>query len=680
MNNIYAKLAGTNIRNNRQLYLPYILSGITTVAMFYLMMFINNNPGIDKIPGASNLKMIMELGVGVITIFSYIFIFYTNSFISKRRKKEIGIYNILGMEKRHIGRVLALETVFVAVITILGGLAAGIVFSKLVLMLLYRILGFDETVMFYITGSGIRTTLIVFGILYVLTLIYNLMQITFAKPVELLRGGNVGEKEPKTKWLMAIAGAACIATAYYIAITTENPIKVLTLFFVAVLLVIAGTYFLFTAGSIVVLKMLRNNKNFYYNKKHFAAVSGMLYRMKQNAAGLASICILSTMVLVMLSTTVSMFAGVQDELAARFPQEITLYSTYDQVSEGKDDVTDLVKQTIADQGRTIENECSYRYLLLLLTQNDTSFEAASQDTWNSDLTMVNVITRDDLIAMDDRFTEENTSLPQSGTVSVYGSKAYDADSITILGKEFQVGESRVFTTDKDMYASLGFNDDYYVVVDSLDTLKDIFALANTDDRITSYRGVSGYDIDGTTAEKTACADAVNQVIQSANEKAGLNKEDTVTNGLTSRYMESRSANENEFYSLYGGLFFLGVFLGIMFLMVTVMIIFYKQISEGYDDKQRYEIMEKVGMSNEEVKTSIQSQIRMVFFLPIVTAAIHVAAAFPMINRLLMLLNLTNTRLFVICLIITILIFTLIYYIVFKLTSRSYYKIVGNQVR
>lgn len=680
MNNIYAKLAGTNIRNNRQLYLPYILSGIMTVAMFYLMMFINNNPGIDKIPGARNLKMIMELGVGVIAIFSYIFIFYTNSFISKRRKKEIGIYNILGMEKRHIAKVLALETVFVAVITILGGLAAGIVFSKLVLMLLYRILGFDETVMFFITGSGIRATLIVFGILYVLTLIYNLMQITFAKPIELLRGGNVGEKEPKTKWLMAIAGAACIATAYYIAITTENPMKVLTLFFVAVLLVIAGTYFLFTAGSIAVLKMLRNNKNFYYNKKHFAAVSGMLYRMKQNAAGLASICVLSTMVLVMVSTTVSMFAGVQDELAARYPQEITLYSTYDNVFEGKDDMTDLVKQTIADQGRTIENECSYRYLLLLLTRNDTSFEAAAQDTWNSDLTMINVITRDDLIAMDDRFTENDISQPQSGTVSVYGSKAYDADTITILGKEFQVGESRVFMADKDMYASLGFNDDYYVVVDSLDTLKDIFALANTDNRITLYRGVSGYDIDGTTAEKTACADAVNEAIQAANEKAGLYKEDTVTNGLTSRYMESRSANENEFYSIYGGLFFLGVFLGIMFLMVTVMIIFYKQISEGYDDKQRYEIMEKVGMSNEEVKTSIQSQIRMVFFLPIVTAAIHVAAAFPMINRLLMLLNLTNTRLFIICLIITILIFTLIYYIVFKLTSRSYYKIVGNQVR
>lgn len=684
MNNIYTKLAGTNIRNNKQLYLPYILSGIMTVAMFYLMLFINNNPGIDKIHGATNLKMIMALGVGVIAIFSYIFIFYTNSFISKRRKKEIGIYNILGMEKRHIAKVLALETVFVAVITIAGGLAAGIVFSKLALMLLYRILGFDETVTFFVTGNGIRMVCIVFGILYFLTLVYNLMQITFANPIELLRGGNVGEKEPKTKWLMAAAGVACIGTAYYIAITTENPLKVLTLFFIAVLLVIAGTYFLFTAGSIAILKMLRNNKNFYYNKKHFTAVSGMLYRMKQNAAGLASICVLSTMVLIMISTTVSMFAGVQDELSARYPQEIAIYSTYDNVLEGKDDVTDLVKQTIADQGRTIEQECDYRYLMLMLKQSGTSFEAASQDSWNDALAMVNVITRENLIAMDDRFTEENTDQPQSGTVSVYSSKPYDADTIRILGKEFQVGKSNTFTAEKDMYMSLGFDDDYYIVVDSTDTLKDIFALANTEDRITLYRSVSGYDIDGTKAEKTACEAAVSQVLEEANKKAGLSDDDTeivtAANGLTSRYMESRSANEEEFYSLYGGLFFLGIFLGIIFLMVTVMIIFYKQISEGYDDKQRYEIMEKVGMSNAEVKASIQTQIRMVFFLPIITAAIHVAAAFPMVCRLLMLLNLANTGLFAICLVITILIFAIIYYVVFKLTSRSYYKIVGNQVR
>lgn len=264
MSNLYLRLAKTNIRNNRQLYLPYLISGIVTVAMFYLMIFINNNPGMKTIPGAANLKMIMSMGVGIIAIFACIFIFYTNSFIIKNRKKEIGVYNILGMEKRHIAKVLGQETFFVAVIAIAGGVLSGIVFSKLILMLLYRMLGFQESVSFYVAKAGIEYTILVFGFVYVLTLLYNLLQIRLANPIELLRGGNVGEKEPKTKVLMAIAGIACLTVAYYIAITTENPMEVLTKFFLAVLLVIIGTYLLFTAGSIAILKMLRKNKKFYY--------------------------------------------------------------------------------------------------------------------------------------------------------------------------------------------------------------------------------------------------------------------------------------------------------------------------------------------------------------------------------------------------------------------------------
>ena len=332
MNNIYVRLAKTNIQNNRQLYLPYIISGIVTVMMFYLMMFINNNPGLKSIPGSANLKTIMALGVGIITIFAYIFIFYTNSFIIKRRKKEIGVYNILGMEKRHIARVLGLETVFVAMLAIAGGILSGIIFSKLILMLLYRMLGFQESVSFILPKQELRGSHR-FGVLYVLTLLYNLLQIRLANPIELLHGGNVGEKEPKTKGVMAVAGAACLAVAYYIAITTENPMEVLMKFFLAVVLVIVGTYFLFTAGSIAILKMLRKNKKFYYNKKHFTVVSGMLYRMKQNAAGLASICVLSTMVLVMISMTVSMFAGVDDELKERYPYELSYSVDADKIEK-----------------------------------------------------------------------------------------------------------------------------------------------------------------------------------------------------------------------------------------------------------------------------------------------------------------------------------------------------------
>ena len=298
MNKIYVRLAKTNMRNNRQLYVPYILSGLITVAMFYLMTFLSGNEGLAHARGAEMIGRILSFGVGIIGFFSYIFIFYTNSFISKRRKKEIGIYNILGMEKRHIGKVLAIETLYTSVLAIGGGIIGGIIFSKLMLMFLYRILDITASVSFEISWQGIEYTIVLFGILYFLTFLYNFMQMKLANPMELLRGGNVGEKEPKTKVLMTFAGMVCLGIGYYIAFTTENPLKVLTLFFLAVVLVIIGTYFLFIAGSIALLKLMRKNKKFYYNKKHFTAVSGMLYRMKQNAAGLASICILSTMDLV----------------------------------------------------------------------------------------------------------------------------------------------------------------------------------------------------------------------------------------------------------------------------------------------------------------------------------------------------------------------------------------------
>lgn len=402
MNNIYVRLAKTNIQNNRQLYLPYIISGIVTVMMFYLMMFINNNPGLKSIPGSVNLKTIMALGVGIITIFAYIFIFYTNSFIIKRRKKEIGVYNILGMEKRHIARVLGLETVFVAMLAIAGGILSGIIFSKLILMLLYRMLGFQESVSFYIAKAGIAWAVIVFGVLYMLTLLYNLLQIRLANPIELLHGGNVGEKEPKTKGVMAVAGAACLAVAYYIAITTENPMEVLMKFFLAVVLVIVGTYFLFTAGSIAILKMLRKNKKFYYNKKHFTAVSGMLYRMKQNAAGLASICVLSTMVLVMISMTVSMFAGVDDELKERYPYELSYSVDADKIEEYPDcqEIYQTIADTIAKQGREMTDSSMFSYFQLFMKREGSMFEFIDHDTDFADLSEITFLTRENLLAYD----------------------------------------------------------------------------------------------------------------------------------------------------------------------------------------------------------------------------------------------------------------------------------------
>lgn len=672
MNKVYRKLAFTNIKNNGSLYLPYIISGIVTVAMFYIMMFLNNSKGLEKIYGSSYLTSIMALGVGIIAVFSYIFIFYTNSFIIKRRKKEIGVYNILGMEKRHIAKVMGIETVTVAFIAIIGGIVTGILFSKLSILLLYKILAVKETVKFEINFSTIINTLIVFGILYALTLIYNMMQIKLANPIELLRGGNVGEKEPKSKWLMAIIGAGCLAVAYYISITTENPLKVLSLFFVAVLLVIVGTYLLFIAGSIVFLKMLRKNKKFYYNKKHFAAVSGMIYRMKQNAGGLASICVLSTMVLVTIASTVSLYIGLDDELKARYPMEAVSYVDYLKVDENVDTVRDHIKQIIEDEGRTITDEKTYGYFNMLTNQNDNSLEKSSENYSLGNGTYVNIVTKDALCNLEDSLDEKDIPELTDDSVAVYGMKKFNYDSIKILGRKFDVKESKYYKIKKDAYISSGFTNEYYIVVNNMDTLTQIFDLQKEvyGDRAFTFRNTIGFDFDGTKQQKMDCVNKINKYLVSDAKKEI---------GSGTAYVEGRAENEEAVYTLYGGLFFLGIFLGAMFLMVTVMIIFYKQTSEGYDDKDRYEIMEKVGMSNAEVKKSIQSQVRMVFFLPIVTAAIHVAAAFPMLRRLLVMFNLTDTQLMIECMIGTLLVFLAIYYLVFKLTSRTYYKIVGNQV-
>lgn len=672
MNKVYRKLAFTNIKNNGSLYLPYIISGIVTVAMFYIMMFLNNSKGLEKIYGASYLTSIMALGVRTIAVFSYIFIFYTNSFIIKRRKKEIGVYNILGMEKRHIAKLMGIETVTVALIAIIGGIVTGILFSKLSILLLYKILAVKETVKFEINFSTIINTLIVFGILYALTLIYNMMQIKLANPIELLRGGNVGEKEPKSKWLMAIIAVGCLAVAYYISITTENPLNVLSLFFVAVLLVIVGTYLLFIAGSIVFLKMLRKNKKFYYNKKHFAAVSGMIYRMKQNAGGLASICILSTMVLVIIASTVSLYIGLEDELKTRYPMEAVTYVNYLEVDDNVDSVRDHIRQIIEDEGRTITDEKSYGYFNMLTKQNDNSLEKTSENDSLGNGTYVNIVTKDALCNLEDSLDEKDIPELTDDSVAVYGMKKFNYDSIKILGRKFDVKESKYYKIKKDAYISSGFTNEYYIVVNNMDTLTQIFDLQKEvyGDRAFTFRNTIGFDFDGTKQQKIDCVNKINKYLVSDAKKE-------IGNGTA--YVEGRAENEEAVHTLYGGIFFLGIFLGTMFLMVTVMIIFYKQTSEGYDDKERYEIMEKVGMSNAEVKKSIQSQVRMVFFLPIVTAAIHVAAAFPMLRRLLMMLNLTDTQLMIECMIGTLLVFLAIYYLVFKLTSRTYYKIVGNQV-
>lgn len=663
----YPKLAVTTIKKNGKFYFPYIMTCIGTIAMFYIMCFIQTNEGINKMPGAGDLELIMELGTIVIAIFSVIFLFYTNSFLIKRRKKELGLYNILGMEKRHIAKILFYETLMTGVVSIITGLLLGILFSKLILLSYAKLLGFNIPFGFSISVYGVKWSLLLFSAIFLLLLMSNLFRIKLVKPIDLLKGGNVGEKEPKTKLLMAILGAICLGIGYYIAITTESPIDAIMLFFVAVILVIIATYLLFNAGSIALLKLLKKNKNYYYKTKHFTSISGMIYRMKQNATGLANICILSTMVLVMVTGTVSLYLGAEDALKNRYPSDISVTKSFQGKNSERSKLMQSVLDTVSAQNRKILEIKDYESLSFVMLYDNGQF-ISDFNYVKPDYEVFSVITADEythLTGIDLNLTDN--------TVLAYSSKRQIEDTFTLFGQTFTVKERLEDLPILSDYKGIVMNF-HFIVLSSDKVFTEI-----TNAQLEAYGKEASQpmyeiylDIDGTDDEKIACAQAVDNATRD-------NVEYTMDDGSIGyhyvNYVQSRQMRANQFYSLYGGFLFLGLFLGTLFMMATALIIYYKQISEGYDDKERFQIMQKVGMSKAEIKATIRSQVLKVFFLPIIAAAIHIAASFKMITKLLALLNLTNVPLFFWCTVVTLLVFAAIYGLVYVLTAKIYYKIV-----
>jgi len=657
---LYTKLAMQNIKKNGKFYFPYILTCVGTVAMFYIMCAMSFNDGIKKMPGHNSLSMILTLGCVVIGIFAIIFLFYTNSFLMKRRNKELGLYNILGMEKSHIAKVLFFETIYIGAIGLGFGLFFGILLDKLMILLLCKLIGFSVPLGFSISRVSIVSTTILFGCIIFLTLLSNLAKIRLAKPIELLNGGNVGEKEPKTKWFLTIIGLICIVAGYYIAITVKSPLTAITLFFVAVILVIIGTYCLFTAGSIAILKLLRKNKRYYYQTKHFTSVSGMIYRMKQNAVGLANICILSTMVLVIVSTTVCMYMGVEDSLDLRYPKDCIVHMNNVTAKE-QETALQVINNTLDNKA---ENISYYTSLGFGSKRDGDIFDTANlDDTYtDSNVAVLEFLTEAEYA----RMSGQEVTLSDNEAL-VFESYGKLGDSFTLFNKTYTIKEHLKSLPIDGSYSALMIQQ-YYIVVNS--KVADDINIAQQNvfgEKASTYSATIMFDLDCADDKKAAIATALSGTIEDEISKNPDNK--------CSFYIENRQANEMDFYAAYGGFLFLGLFLGTLFLMATALIIYYKQISEGYDDKIRFEIMQKVGMSKEEVKSTIRSQVLKIFFLPIIVAAIHVAGAFNMITRLLALFSLTNVNLFFICTTITILIFIVIYAIVYVLTAKVYYKIV-----
>ena len=636
--------------------------------MYFTMDSLYRNPSLVK-TGAT-LSIMLSYANVVLLIFSVIFLFYINSFLIKRRKKELGIYNILGMGKGHLAKMLFIESIITTTVSIIGGILAGILFGKLVYLVLLKILHLKRDIVYMISPVSVGITAAIFGCIFFVIFLYNLVQMKLSNPIELLRGGNAGEREPKTKWLMTIIGSVCLAGGYYISLTTKEPLQAIGQFFVAVLLVVAGTYALFMAGSITLLKLLRKKKSYYYKTRHFTAISGMIYRMKQNAVGLANICILSTMVLVMVSITISLYAGMNDVLVTRFPSEAQITNQGINQNEERqigELVASITKENHTNPTSQIRfHEGNFTALYNDKTKNFNMTTAQSYgDTNIVDFVMIPL--------SDYNKTEGKAVKLADNEVLIYHRKNKNKSSIKneetihLNNDSYKVAANldsmRIAKAD-----ATNSVDGWYVIVKDTNIikkyLKAVYGKDDMEDSVEDYHEfmqyVYSFNLDGSRTNRERTEQILQEQLQAK---------------FKSAFIEGRELSRENFYNFYGGFLFIGIFLGIIFLMATVLIIYYKQISEGYDDRERYQIMQKVGMSKKEVRHSIRSQVLLVFFLPLIMAVIHLAFAFKIITKLLSVLNLTNISLFFMYTVGTVAVFAVIYAIIYSITAREYYKII-----
>lgn len=665
--NIYPQLAINSIRKNKRLYTPYILTCSGMIMMFYIMAFLANGKVIENMAGANFIYMVLNLGCIVIGVFSLIFLFYTNSFLIRRRKKEFGLYNILGMGKPNLAIVLIFESLTIAVISLVIGLFFGILFSKFAELVMVNILKHEANFSFTIEWAAVKMTIALFAVIFLLLLINTLCQIRLSEPIEMLRSENAGEKPPNSNILLAVLGVVILTGAYYIAVTIKEPIAAIMLFFVAVVMVIVATYMLFIAGSVSLCKALQKNKNYYYKTNHFVSTSSMIYRMKRNGAGLASICILCTMVLVMLSSTICLYAGAEDSINSSYPRDIII-ETVSQEMKDIENIQPIVEKNAIQAANTAkqkpQNILSYCCAQYIVKVDNNKINSHND---YSDCEILFAISTDNY----NRITGNQESLTDD-EVMIYRSK----------NKKFK--ESEIIIENADTYKvkkvlpefitnnidGMNVMPSIYIVVNDIDKfIKPVENLADVKgDRAVTFRQYYGYNLECEEDEQIEIYNQISSNIKTAivdNENFG-----------TSR-CHSRASERADFYDLFGSLFFLGILLGIVFIFAAVLIIYYKQISEGYEDQSRFEIMQKVGMNKKEIRKSINSQVLTVFFLPLAMSAVHLGFAFPMIYKMLILFGITDLKFLILITLACFAVFALFYILVYKITSRAYYSIVIN---
>lgn len=650
-------MAIRNIKKNAKTYGPYMIASVCTVVMFYIIQFLSISETLGKMNDGASIQYGLTLGVGVVGLFAGIFLFYTNSFLIKRRQKEFGLFNILGMDKKHIAKVLSIETFVIGMASIVGGLIVGIAFSKMMLLILLKIFDFEVPSGFEIPMQSISLTCLVFIGIYSAILIWNIVQIYRTKPMELLQKARAEEKEPRSRWLLTLIGIMSLSSGYVTALQIESPVNAIDTFLLAVILVMIGTYALFIGGSIIVLKALKKNKRLYYRNPNFITLSGMIYRMKQNAVGLANICILTTAVLIMLSATSSIAVGVDGIIKSQYDRE--MMTVVEQITKEQIPLVEEVIQKVCDQlGIEMSNIYTQQIHYLMLEYDGKCFKEPLKNGFNfDDLSGVGLIPLDVYNTL-----EEQNEVLQPGEVLVYeqGNKL-KGDSVKFGEDKFLIKKQLEEVKISKMFQP-SIIQRYIFVVESEEVIQKIYqSLERKVESKSDFSYVYGFD---TNANKKSDYELM-KAIENELEQAGF------INAAASSEPFTRA----DYQMMYGGLLFVGIFLGLLFSMATALIIYYKQISEGYDDQERFKILQKVGMSKEEVRKVIRSQVVAVFFLPVIVAFIHVMVASKIILKMLAILGFENSMLFIGCLIVTVLIFSVLYTFVYSLTARNYYKIV-----
>ena len=624
--------------------------------------------------GGTAAQSTLSFGVFVIVAFALLFLFYCNSFLVRRRYKEFGLYSILGMNKHNISRILAWETLLTALLSLIGGIFIGALLSKLAEMIFLHMLGGTADYSLHISLPAIKYMLLYFGGIFALIYISSLIKLHRSTAVELVHSESYGEKPVKANPVLGIAGVILLSAAYILAVSIKEPLQALTIFFIAVIMVIVGTYLVFISGSVLLCKILQKNKRYYYTPRHFVSVSSMTYRMKRNGAGLASICILATMVLVTISSTCCLYFGMVDSVNARYPRDINVTFGYDAstslTEEKADALSDKLVAALGDTER--KNILDFRQLSMSGVFENGVFDISERFSGSSNIIDYGKITNLRIVSLSDYNRISGKSETLAGNEVLLHALRTDYGLKTI-----SLGSVETFTVKKTL-DTMPLADGSGAEISPTITLV-VSDFDNTVERLVD--GAGEYVVrlkwicDFDCSDELEDQDKVCNMIATASENGEFSDKDGGSGWQYLSY-ESRAAEYTDFAAVYGGLFFLGVTLSLVFICAAVLIIYYKQLSEGYEDAQRFEIMQKVGMTKQEIRRSINSQLLTVFFLPLIFAGLHLAFAFPFIRKILYMFSFYNTSFLIWTTVISFLVFAVLYALVYKKTSNTYYKIVS----